>query len=363
VNSDQGVLDRPASSTFVTAAPARVPVARRLRRGAARWHYLGASGRFAAIALLTAALALWVLDWALFDVAALAARLPVEDDGLPKEKLLLAARYPDSQVLYLGDSRILTGVDPSVVSEQCGCGPGYNGAFVVADTRLTEVMAERLLRQFSPTLVVIGVSQWALSDAASIDVTQAAPELFPPWRLGEVGVRLAPAEQLAAVVGSVWQLYRYRGEVRAALDPSREAGPHELQRGYYPNEEKRRPREEDPGERERHWFKDFAVRGRRAEALGALLAELRASGLRVILVAPPLQEAFHAHVQRQVAMFRAAAEQLAAETGAAFVDLSDPRPIGLRPEHFRDVVHLKKDGAEEFSRHLGDLIRSRLDAG
>src|SRR3712207_6849900 len=73
--------------------------------------------------------------------------------------------------LFRSDSRVLFGISPTHVSETCGCGPGYNAAFAAADTRLTRVMADRVLEKLSPGLVVIGVSQWELSDARSEEHT------------------------------------------------------------------------------------------------------------------------------------------------------------------------------------------------
>ena len=100
--------------------------------------------------------------------------LPSNNDGSPNDKLLLAARYRDAEVLYLGDSRVFYGVDPSIVSEACGCGPGFNGAVPAADPSLTSVMADRLLQKLSPRLLVLGVSQWELSDEADIPVDDPA---------------------------------------------------------------------------------------------------------------------------------------------------------------------------------------------
>jgi hypothetical protein len=324
---------------------------------------LGAAAKFAAVALLTAAVALLLLDWLLFDAPAVGPRLRVVDDPLPAEKLLLAARYPDARVLYLGDSRVLVGVDPAAVSETCGCGPGYNGAFVLADMRLIRVMAARLLRTLSPGVVVIGVSQWALSDAARINPNRPGPDLLAPWEFAEFGLTLDPKERAEAAVRSAWRLYRFRDELRAAFDPWTTVRSYELPRGYLPQPEPPGSDANDFDERMRHSFDRFSVQGRRAEALRGLIGDLRAGGLRVILVAPPLHEAFRPRVRVEVDAFRAAIGQLADEAGAPLEDLTEPRRTGLRPAHFVDSVHLNQDGAARFSRELGRALRRHLDAG
>ena len=365
---DHGVLDHPTSSRLPAGDPVHPPPARRSARGGGPWRYLWAGATFAAIALLAAAATLALLDWVVFDTPVVAPRLRVGGQGLPREKLLMAPRYRDARVLYLGDSRILVGVDPTVVSEACGCGPGYNGAFAAADPRLTRIMAGQLLRTLSPEVVVIGVSQWELSDEANILLYRPALELVPPWQLAELDITLDDREErIDATVSAVWRLYRYRREVRATLDPSGPELPssgelrNESRRGFYVNSAPRRHRERGLDERQQRWFTDFSVEGRRTEALRGLLADLRGRGVRVVLVAPPLHRAFHARVRREVQAFRAAVEQLAAESGATFLDLTAPERSGLTNAHFQDFVHLDEAGATRFSRFLGEAIRSRLD--
>ncbi len=79
---------------------------------------------FIAIALLAATAVLVMLDWFLFEALVMARRLPLGDESSPNDKLLLADRYRDANVLYLGDSRVQYGINPDVVSLECRCGPG-----------------------------------------------------------------------------------------------------------------------------------------------------------------------------------------------------------------------------------------------
>jgi hypothetical protein len=352
-------------STATTAVPVRVLPARGAGGFAVPRRCLAASAKFAAIALLTAAAALLVLDWALFDTPAIAPRLPLHDRGSPDGKLVLAARHRDAEVLYVGDSRILAGVDPSVASQACGCGPGYNAGFSAAEPRLTRIMVDRVLEKLSPGVVVIGVSQWELSDRARINLERPARQLVAPWDLDDFGVQLDPAERVEATVGAVWRLYRFRGSVRDALDPSTWTARrgHELRRGFDARDGGRKPGEDEFEERADQWFSDFAVRGRRAEALGALLGDLRGRGIRVLLVAPPLHPRLHARVRREVDAFRAAMERLATDSGVPFEDFTEPRRIGLDVDRFLDTVHVDDEGAATFSRRLGRAIRSRLGTG
>jgi hypothetical protein len=339
----------------VAGAPAQ-----RSQAGTTRWRYLWESVKFSAIALVTAVALLLLLERALFDMAAVAAQVPIQGPS-PNDKLLLAARYPDTRVLYVGDSRVLTDIHPAIVSEACGCGPGFNAGFSAADLRLTRIMANRLLQKLSPELVVIGVSQWELSDQAQIQVWGPARELVPPWELPGFGVSLDEPEEVREAVESVWRLYKYRDELRAALEPGADtAGREDARRGFIPKRETRRVGEEHLNRDQQRFFADFSVDGTRTEALRALVAELHRRGIRVLLVAPPLYPRFYDRVRDEVALFHSAMEELAAQNGAVFEDLTVSRPIGLTAGNFRDAVHLDEAGASKFSRHLGNLIRSGL---
>ena len=345
----------PARGAARSRPPARSP------GRPARLRALWAGARFVAVALLAGAGTLGLLDWLLFDTALVAPRLPVLEPRLPASKLLLAERYRDARVLYLGDSRILFGVDPAVVSETCRCGPGYNAAYASADPLLNRLMAERLLRRLSPEVVVIGVSQWELSDAAHLRQERSARQLVPPALLADFGLTLDRDAQVDATLDVAWRLYRYRAEVRAALDPStRHDRPHERRRGFLVYDGPSRLREQDLDAREREWFRDFAVAGRRADALRGLIDGLRRRGIHVMLVATPVQHNFLARIRSRSDEFRRALGQLAAEHGAPFEDLTEPDRMGLGRRDFRDPVHLNEEGAIRLSRHLGRTIRSRL---
>jgi hypothetical protein len=335
--------------------------ARTRSRAALPWYALWAGASFTAIALLTATALLLSLEWLLFDTPLVARRLPLIDETSPSGKLLLADRYRDAEVLYLGDSRILYGIDPNVVSEECDCGPGFNAAFAAPDARLTRIMAERTLKKLSPELVVIGVSQWELSDEADIHVWGPAPELVAPWRWAEFGLGLDQPDEVRDAVGAAWRTYHHRSKLRVALDPwSEDAGRTDPRRGFDAWRGRPQLREDDLEERQEQWFSNFSVHGHRSEALRGLLADLRGRGIQVLLVAPPLHPDFHARVRREVDRFRAATSELAAENGAVFEDLSEARRSDLTEGNFRDVVHLNERATKKFSREVAEAIESHF---
>ncbi|MDP8923564.1 MAG: SGNH/GDSL hydrolase family protein [Chloroflexota bacterium] len=334
---------------------------RALPRLTPRWSAWWARLSFIAVTLLTATIMLAFLDWLLFDTTLVAPRLPLKDEVSPTGKLLLADRHRDTEVLYLGDSRVQYGIDPRVVSDECACGPGFNAAFAAADPRLTRIMADRLLAKLSPRLVVIGVSQWELSDSADIHVWGPAPELVAPWRWPEFGVTIDGPAAAREVLGDAWRTYKYRAALRVALDPwSPDAGETDRQRGFDVYRSRRRVGEQDLAERHGQWFTNYSLRGRRAEALRGLVADLRRRGIDILLVAPPLYPGFQGRVRHEVEMFHMTISELASEHGAVFADLTEPSRSGLTGDDFLDVVHLTEEGTTEFSRQVAREIRSHF---
>jgi hypothetical protein len=326
-------------------------------RQIALWRLLVSS----AASLFTFVLVLALLDWLLFETPLVAPRLPLDDDGSPGDKLLLVDRYRDAEVVHLGDSRIMYGVRPDEVSATCGCGPGFNAAFPAADPLLTREMAEFVLREVSPEVVVVGVSQWELSDAADIRVWGPAPELVKPWRLPEFGMSVSNPIELLEALGQSWRLYRYRGELRAALDPSFHSKAESSdRRGFDEYQGRQQLDGEDIAERQEQWFRDFSVSGRRQAALEELVSDLRARDLSVVLLAPPLYPDLLNRVSREVDMFEAAMHELAAQQTAVFEDATEPERIGLSRDDFRDTVHLDEDASEVLSRHVGRVIRANF---
>ena len=360
---NQGVLRRLTASARGGRLRAGAGSEPRTRGAALRWSGVWAVARPVAVALLSAVAVLLLLDWVVFQTPAVLPRMPTyRNDGSPNDKLLLAARYPDSKVLFLGDSRVRYGIDPDIVSRKCQCGPGFNAGFPGADVRLNRLMAERLLERMSPNLVVISVSQWELSDKADVHVGEGSRELVPISRRAEYGMETNIPEDIPQLIGGVWQFYKYRGELRQSLEvwaggDRRE----EPRRGYKPYEGRAELDEDDLERREDQWFDDFSVEGRRAQALRGLIDDLQARGIRVVLLAPPLLPEFQQDVGRPIARFRAAIAKLADEEGVQLIDATASERIGIDEDRFRDVVHLDEEGSEQYSAFVGEKLRTGQD--
>lgn len=317
---------------------------------------------FLGVALVTTALTLWVIDWVLFSVVGLANYLLPQEVDSARVKLLMASRYRDSRLLYVGDSRALTDIDPQTVSATCSCGPGYNAAFSSADPALTRIVVRRLLKTLLPEAVVIGVSQWWLSDGADIKAYWPAREILPPWEVVRFGRFPSAGELMSSVMGTVWQSYHYRAELRATLMVAAGSRSLDFRRGFLPRTASvpiARVEQVAPIVRQRG-FGGFSLNGRRADELRWLLGELRDRRLRVLLVVLPLHPVSLKLVGPEVEEFRVALTRLAAESGAGVENLTAPEWISA--EDFSDNVHLNASGAEKFSRYLGLRVRVVLES-
>ena len=101
---------------------------------------------------------------------------------------------------------------------------------------------------------------------------------------------------------------------------------------------------------------DFALGGEQSEAAEALLAELAGRGVDTAVVVLPVTRDYldlHPEGRRQHADFLAAAERLATEADATFIDLHDLAPDD---RWFADTHHLNETGAEALSAALPDLL-------
>ena len=318
--------------------------------------------RLAAALLLTVVLTLSGLDWALFRVGGLERRLVPTDPEAARTKLLMASRHRDARVLYVGDSRVATDIDPDTVTAVCGCGPGYNAGFGAADPRLMHLMLRRLLVNVSPVIVVVGVSQWSLSDAADIAVYGPARDLLAPWEFVRVVGFTGPAELTSVTLGKLWTAYRYRQELRATVMAAVGEPTIPFRRGFVPRTESlavARVVRDVPGVW-RRGFEHFDVRGRRASALRAVLDDARARGLQVMLLAPPLHPASRRILEPELRAFRSMLREIGAASGVVTEDLTDPGWLSVGD--FADNVHLNEGGALKFSRHLGERLRTLSEA-
>jgi hypothetical protein len=336
----------------VDAAPSRPEAL-----DAAPWHIFRLHARSIGAGVAACLLVLLMIELAVFRSGVFASHVAISDAQWPPAKLALAARQTDARVLYVGDSTMMTSVMPTVVSATCDCGPGFNGGFSSANPWLTEAMTRRLLGFSNPRLVVISVSPWNLDRAARFRADELARQVMSPDELAALGTPLNLEQSIDAGLGTIWSAYAERDLLKewvSALAPGQRYN--ESLRGYYVA----------PGSAN-SYARLVAAAGRLFEDVGqpsatapgavviaSLVEQLRARGIAVAFLEPPLHDTAYAIGGRYLEQAEIALGELASQHA---VPLIDCRSV-VSSSDFRDVTHLLPPAAERHSVCVGTQIRS-----
>lgn len=332
------------------------PESREVVEGATPWPLLWAHATSIGVAVAMCLVVIVIVELAFFRSGFFMSHVTLSDPDFPLGKLALAQRMPDAQVLYVGDSTINTGIAPAVVTEECRCGPGFNGAIGASTPWLTTAMTRHLLEIEHPRLVVIGVGPWTADSARRFADSEIAHEVLRPDEYTTLGQPPNLLSRMDTAIGEVWSAYGQRPVLKEWLASWVPGHAYDMtKRGFYPY----------PGS-----FTSPAQLGAALAKLDPdastelsssapglavtreLIDELRARGIRVAIVLPPLHP--FAYEQRGPYLDRANAiiTEFAAAEGAAVLDCRG----SVGPSDFRDLVHLGETGAIKFSRCLGDQL-------
>lgn len=323
----------------------------------APWAILRTNARTIGAGLATCLLLLVTIELGVFRSGFFASHVAVSDPQWPAAKLAIAARQPDARVLYVGDSTMMTSVLPAIVSTACECGPGFNGAFSAADPWLTEAMTRRLLGFMQPRLVVISTSPWAFDSEARFHASDSARQLMSSDELATRGAPDDLTRRFDATLGGLWSAYGQRQLLKewvSALAPGQRYD--EALLGYYvargsANSYARLAAQAD------RLFADVGQASSSAPgamALRSLVDDLRARGIAVAFLVPPLHSTAYEHAGPYLERAGVALQELAAESGVPLIDCRTTVAAG----DFRDVTHLFESGAERHSRCVGERIRA-----
>jgi hypothetical protein len=305
----------------------------------------------------TCLLLLAAVELAFFRSGFFASQVTVSDPQWPAAKLAIAARQTDTRVLYVGDSTIMTSVLPTVVSAACECGPGFNAGFSAADPWLTDAMTRQLLEVMHPALVVISTSPWTVDGGAHFVVSESARELMSAAELEARGAPLDLSLRLDASIGDLWSAYGQRQllkEWASTFAPGQRYD--ETLRGYYvaagsANSYARLVAQAD------RLFEDVGQASSSAPGavvIRTLVDDLRARGIEVAFLLPPLHAAAFEQAGPYLASADVALRELAAQSGVPLIDCR----AAVSSADFRDVTHLVESGAERHSSCVGDQIRA-----
>lgn len=339
----------------VVSVDAQVPQAD--ARGVTPWPIFRTHIRAIGMAVATCLVVLLTIEIAVFRSGFFVSHLNVSNPQTPAAKLALAARHPDTRVLYVGDSTIMTSVLPAIVASRCECGPGFNGAFSGADPWLTAAMTRRLLTLEHPDLVVIDVPPWTVNPNARFADSEFARQLLSQSELSSLGVQLGLADRIDDWLGRTWSSYGQRDLIKESLTgltPGQRYDESLL--GYYvaPGAANSPARLAAAAQRLFQDVGDPTSSAPGAIVIGSLIDELRARGIKVAIFTPPLPaidyEEGGPFLERADAVIR----QLAADRGVPIVDCRPTVAAG----DFRDATHLLTSGAEKHSACVGEELRT-----
>jgi hypothetical protein len=309
-------------------------------------------------ALVACLVVLLAIELAVFRSGFFADHLSVSTPDFPAAKLALAAHHPDTRVLFVGDSTVMTGVAPARVSEVCACGPGFNAGFAAADPWLTTAMTHRLLRVQHPAVVVIGLSPWVVDGETGFVDNFLARELLTPAEYAALGKPLDLFSAADLALADVWSAYGQRVLLKewvTSLVPGQRYDEGKL--GLYA-----------PGGSllgaaqliasasriNRNPADVPTLSGPWAPVMTALVQDLRARGVSVAILVPPLHPMAYDQAGPYLARADAVVREYAANLGLPLIDCRST----VSPGDFRDLIHLNTSGASKQSDCVGGALRA-----
>jgi hypothetical protein len=348
---------RSAEHAVVNAAQVNAYASRTDASDLGPWPILRVHSRAIGVALATCLVLLVAVELAVFRSGFFASHVTVSNPQTPAAKLALAARQADARVLYVGDSTIMTSVLPSVVSEVCRCGPGFNAGFSAANPWLTDAMTKRVIDIAHPRLVVISASPWTVDGNAQFDDSDLARQLMSPADLSALGARLDLVARIDASLGSLWSAYGQRELLKewvGSMAPGQRYD--ETLRGYWVAAGLANSYDRLVATASR-LFADVGeptTSASGAIVVGSLIDELRARGIAVAILVPPLHSTAYERAGPYLERADAAVRELAGQRGIPVIDCR----ASVSPTDFRDVTHLVASGAEKHSVCVGEQLRT-----
>lgn len=266
----------------------------------------------------------------------------------------------DFEVAFVGSSMVADGIDPEAFTERSGV-PAYNAGFAGPSMRtITPWTLDIAVPLLQPDAVVLGIQSRELSDNGPKNITMYEKFMASPgYRETASNVAL----RFAGMLERISYFMRYR---RAFREPSQllsSDGKEALQATRVRQQLGalgKRLQQDVPYEDSEHFrdslyekmLYDFEVGGPEYAALERLYTGLKERGVRLIVVNMPVTDGYWEahHSQTARADYHAALERFLGNRDIAFVDAED----ALKPETFRNPMHLDVDARKWIARALGD---------
>jgi hypothetical protein len=329
---------------------------------ASPWPLLWRNGHSVIVAVAVCLALLLTVELAIFRSGLFVSHVSVSNPDTPATKLALASHVTGVRVLYVGDSTVMTGIAPAVVSATCACGDGFNAGFKTASPWLTQALTTHLVGQMRPDLVVIGVAPWTVDASARFSDDEYAREILSPAEYAAFGAPLDAVGTVDHEIRSSWSLYgdrlllwawlgsllpgqRYDESLRGFYVPAG-SGISAAQLAATAGQLLGGPREASssaPG----------------ANAIGALIEELRLRGTAVALFVPPLHPAARELAGPYLDRADAAIRDFARRYDVQLIDCRST----VSADDFRDLDHPIESGAVKQSKCVGASIKTIFENG
>ena len=321
------------------------------------WPLIRREARAIAVAAVTCLAVLVTIELAFFRSGFFATHVAISNPQTPLAKLALAQRQSNAQVVYVGDSTMMTSVLPTVVSATCACGLGFNAGFSAANPWLTRAMTERLLGVMHPRVVVISVSPWTVDARTQFQDSDLAAQLLSPAELDALGATVDLPARIDATLGSLWSAYGQRILIKewfSALAPGQRYD--ESQLGYWvaPGSANADTRVVAAASRLFADVGEATPAAPGATAMTSLVQELHARGIKVVFMLPPLHPASYELAGSFLRGADVAIRDIATRQDVPIVDC---RSV-VDATDFRDATHLLESAVDRYSRCVGEQLRS-----
>jgi hypothetical protein len=269
-------------------------------------------------------------------------------------------------VVFLSSSVLDVGVDPATFAKAAGATvPVYNGSLSGANMTMLRWWADRVvLPALRPRLVVIGLSSREVN-AKDPQAQAVAKQFFASPAVRELNGTETAVQKAERYVGDVSDLFRYRASIRSPSQVLHQHAPIQVQKRFFtaPGGQemalaRQSFRTDEDALFRTSFVKDWSVSRAELGTLAALIGDLTARGIKVVLVDVPVTQDYinlHPDGEADYTTYRDALASVAARAGIPYLQGS-----AWSTTDFADPLHLNQRGAQRLSTELSVRLRSEL---
>lgn len=280
---------------------------------------------------------------------------------------LLYSGLADFDIVFFGSSRTSLHINPKVVEDRTGRS-AYN--FGLEATNFDQHLftaEEYLIQNRKPRLLIFEADLWSLDERPLKFLTyifqRYSGKSLHTFRLVNGPAKPAYVYYLERLKDSILMSARYRnqvpdliagymnGQVTETEDYVTIAGAHLRKKAF--------AREEPPPPR----LLVGAISEERAARLTAFLNKCRNEGIQTVLLMSPYYRPDLQILPEDYERVSRRFQEIAAETGSRFLDFTYEADLVSNPDIFYNRNHLSREGADLFSRKVGERLADIMREG